>query len=274
MCLHRQGGARSWIGFGSFSIQPAEFMKFALILLFSKYFEKYYQDLKKFKNFFISLILIVLIFGLIMLQPDFGTGLVILLSSIIMLFIVGVPFKYFLGLIVIGLIGLGGLVISAPYRLERILAFIDPWSDPLGSGFQGIQSILAVAPSGLFGLGYNKSIQKHFFLPEPQNDFIFAIICEEMGLIGALVLVLLYICLLRKAIKISIKTNNLYYSFLALNIGISIFIQAVINISVVIGLLPITGITLPLVSYGGSSLVITLVGLGILLNISRHKGDI
>lgn len=269
-----RGGARSWIGFGSFSIQPAEFMKFALILLFSKYFEKYYQDLKKFKNFFISLILIVLIFGLIMLQPDFGTGLVILLSSIIMLFIVGVPFKYFLGLIVIGLIGLGGLVISAPYRLERILAFIDPWSDPLGSGFQGIQSILAVAPSGLFGLGYNKSIQKHFFLPEPQNDFIFAIICEEMGLIGALVLVLLYICLLRKAIKISIKTNNLYYSFLALNIGISIFIQAVINICVVVGLLPITGITLPLVSYGGSSLVITLVGLGILLNISRHKGDI
>ena len=266
-----RGGARSWIGFGAFSIQPAEFMKLALILLLSRYFEKYYNELKKFKNFLFILILIVLIFGLIMLQPDFGTGLVIILSSIIMLFIVGVPLKYFLGLIAIGLIGLGGLIISAPYRLERILAFIDPWSDPLGSGFQGIQSILAVAPSGFFGLGFNKSIQKHFFLPEPQNDFIFAIICEEMGLIGGLFLVFLYVCLLIKSIKISTKVNNLYYSFLSLNIGISIFIQAIINICVVIGLLPITGITLPLISYGGSSLVITLSGLGILLNISKYQ---
>ena len=249
-------------------------MKLAMILLLSKYFEKYYKDLKKFKNFLFLLVLIILVFGLIMLQPDFGTGLVIVLSSIIMLFIVGVPLKYFMGLLIIGLLGLTGLIVSAPYRLERILSFIDPWRDPLGSGFQGIQSILAVAPSGLFGLGFNKSIQKHFFLPEPQNDFIFSIICEEMGLIGSLVLVLLYMCLLRKSIKISIKSNNLYYSFLSLNIGISIFIQTTINICVVIGLLPITGITLPLVSYGGSSLVITLVGLGILLNISRHKEEV
>ena len=269
-----RGGARSWIGFGAFSIQPAEFMKLAMVLLLSRYFEKYYSDLKKFKNFLFLLILIILVFGLIMLQPDFGTGLVIVLSSIIMLFIVGVPLKYFMGLILIGVVGLAGLIISAPYRLERILSFIDPWRDPLGSGFQGIQSILAVAPSGLFGLGFNKSIQKHFFLPEPQNDFIFAIICEEMGLIGSILLVVLYICLLRKSIKISIKTNNLYYSFLSLNIGISIFIQAIINICVVIGLLPITGITLPLVSYGGSSLIITLISLGILLNISRHKEEV
>lgn len=266
-----RGGARSWIGFGAFSIQPAEFMKLALVLLISKYLEKYYNDLKKFKNFFIFLLLILFIFGLIMLQPDFGTGLVIIISSFIIMFIAGVPLKYFLGLIVLGIMGFSFLILSAPYRLERILAFLDPWSDPLGSGFQGIQSILAVSPSGLFGLGYNKSIQKHFFLPEPQNDFIFAIICEEMGLIGSILVVTLYILLLIKTIKISTKVNNLYFTFLALGIGSSIFTQAAINIFVVIGLLPITGITLPLISYGGSSLVTTLISLGLILNISRYK---
>lgn len=266
-----RGGARSWIGFGAFSIQPAEFMKLALVLLISKYLEKYYNDLKKFKNFFFFLLLILFIFGLIMLQPDFGTGLVIIISSFIIMFIAGVPLKYFLGLIVLGIMGFSFLILSAPYRLERILAFLDPWSDPLGSGFQGIQSILAVSPSGLFGLGYNKSIQKHFFLPEPQNDFIFAIICEEMGLIGSILVVTLYILLLIKTIKISTKVNNLYFTFLALGIGSSIFTQAAINIFVVIGLLPITGITLPLISYGGSSLVTTLISLGLILNISRYK---
>jgi cell division protein FtsW len=270
-----RNGSRSWFGIGSFGIQPSEFTKLGLIIFTSKYLSNNPNSMKNFKKGVLPILAItIIIFGIIMLQPDFGTGLVIVLSSIIMLFIVGVPLKYFMGLLLIGIIGLTGLIISAPYRLERILSFIDPWRDPLGSGFQGIQSILAVAPSGLFGLGFNKSIQKHFFLPEPQNDFIFAIICEEMGLIGSVVLVLLYICLLRKSIKISIKSSNLYYSFLSLNIGISIFIQTIINICVVIGLLPITGITLPLVSYGGSSLVITLVGLGILLNISRHKEEV
>ena len=265
-----RGGAKSWIGLGTFSIQPSEFMKIALILLISNYLAKYYEDLKKFKNFVLMLSIIILIFGLIMLQPDFGTGLVIVVSSILLLFISGVPLKYFFGLMGIGIIGIVALIISAPYRIERIFAFLNPWSDPLGSGFQGIQSILAVAPSGLFGLGFNKSIQKHFFLPEPQNDFIFAIICEELGLIGALFLVILYFIILFKAIKISTRVDNLYLSFTSIGIGILIFVQAIINICVVIGLLPITGITLPLVSYGGSSLTITLIGLGILLNISKY----
>ena len=266
-----RGGAKSWIGIGSFSIQPSEFMKISLILLISKYLSKNHKDLTKFKNFLFLLLVIMLIFGLIMLQPDFGTGLVIVLSSISLLFIAGVPIKFFLGLVLVGLMGVVVLILSAPYRLDRILAFLNPWSDPLGTGFQGIQSILAVAPSGLFGLGFNNSIQKHFFLPEPQNDFIFAIICEELGLIGALFLVILYFLMLFKTIKISIKTEDIYLSFLALGIGISIFIQAIINICVVIGLLPITGITLPIISYGGSSLTITLIGLGILLNISKYQ---
>ena len=269
-----RGGAKSWLALGSFSIQPSEFMKIALILVLSNYLSKYYSDLKKFKNFILILGLILAVFGLIMLQPDFGTGLVIVLSGISLLFISGAPLKYFVILITFGVLGLGGLILSAPYRLDRILAFLNPWSDPLGSGFQGIQSILAVAPSGLFGLGFNKSIQKRFFLPEPQNDFIFAIICEELGLIGAIFLVSLYFIFVYKAIKLSLKVSDKYLSFVALGIGLSIFIQTVINICVVIGLLPITGITLPFISYGGSSLVITLVGCGILLNISKYEGVI
>ena len=265
------GGARSWIGIGVFSIQPAEFMKIALILLLSKYLSNYYEELKKFKNFIYILLIIGLIFGVILLQPDFGTGLVIVLSSFILLFIGGVPIKYFILLGVIGIFGLGSLIISEPYRLKRIFAFLDPWSDPLGSGFQGIQSLFALSPSGIFGLGFNNSIQKHFFLPEPQNDFIFAIISEEFGLIGGGFIVFAYLFIFIKAIRISSRVEDNYKSFLSIGLGLSIFVQVIINISVVIGLLPITGITLPIISYGGSSLIITLMSLGLLLNISRYQ---
>lgn len=265
------GGARSWIGIGVFSIQPAEFMKVALILLLSKYLSNYYEELKKFKNFLYILLIIGLIFGVILLQPDFGTGLVIVLSSLILLFIGGVPLKYFVLLGIIGIFGLGALIISEPYRLKRIFAFLDPWSDPLGSGFQGIQSLFALSPSGIFGLGFNNSIQKHFFLPEPQNDFIFAIISEEFGLIGGGFVLFMYLFIFIKAIRISSRIEDTYKSFLAIGLGLSIFIQVIINISVVIGLLPITGITLPIISYGGSSLIITLMSLGLLLNISRYQ---
>lgn len=266
-----RGGARSWIGIGIFSIQPAEFMKVGLILLLSKYLSTYYEELKKFKNFLWILILVCLVFGIILLQPDFGTGLVIVISSFFLLFASGVPIKYFLILGLVGAMGLVFLIISEPYRMERILAFLDPWSDPLGSGFQGIQSLFALSPSGIFGLGFNKSMQKHFFLPEPQNDFIFAIIAEELGLFGSIFLILAYLFILIKAIRISSRIDDPYKSFLALGLGISIFTQVFINISVVIGILPITGITLPIISYGGSSLIITLMSLGLLLNISKYQ---
>lgn len=266
-----RGGARSWIGIGIFSIQPAEFMKIGLILVLAKYLSEYREDLKKFQNFLYILFLVCLIFGIILLQPDFGTGLVIVASSILLLYIGGIPIKYFAFLFGLGGSGLLFLIISAPYRMERILAFLDPWSDPLGSGFQGIQSLFAISPSGIFGLGFNKSMQKHFFLPEPQNDFIFAIVAEELGLIGGVFLILAYLFILIKALHIASKVNDPYKSFLAMGLGISLFIQVFINIAVVIGLLPITGITLPIVSYGGSSLIITLTSLGLLLNISKYQ---
>ena len=276
MCIRDsvRGGARSWIGFGSFSIQPAEFMKLAIILLIAKYLSNNHKDLKKPMDFIKILILIVSAFGLIMLQPDFGTGLVLVVSCILLLFNAGAPLKYFLILLGLGIIGIVALIASAPYRLERIFAFLDPWSDPLGSGFQSIQSLFAIAPSGLFGLGYNNSMQKHFFLPEPQNDFIFAIICEEFGLIGGLIVIGVFLYIIIEAVKISLHVDNNYLKFLSLGIGLSLFTQVFINIGVVIGLLPVTGITLPILSYGGSSLVLTLMFLGLIINISQYTEEV
>lgn len=265
-----RGGARSWIGVGSFSIQPAEFMKLALIMFLSKYLSKHESDLNKFKNFIYILIIIFLMFGLIMLQPDFGTGIVLVISCFLLLFYSGAPIKYFVFLISLGIGGIILLIASAPYRIERILAFLDPWSDPLGSGFQTIQSLYAISPSGLFGLGYNNSMQKHFFLPEPQNDFIFAIVCEELGLIGGLILLVLFILLIYRIIYIGKNITNNYHKYLCFGIALIYFTQIFINIGVVIGLLPVTGITLPIISYGGSSLVLSLAMVAIVLNISKE----
>ena len=231
------------------------------------------KNIKKLWPFCRTLLIIIFAFGQIMLQPDFGSGLVLVLSCVVLLFNAGGRLKYFLILIGAGLVGIVVLIASAPYRLNRIFAFINPWSDPLGSGFQGIQSMFAIAPSGLFGLGYNNSMQKHFFLPEPQNDFIFAIVCEEFGLIGGGLLIVGFFFLIIKILKIAISVDDNYLKLLAMGISISLFVQVFINIGVVIGLLPVTVITLPIISYGGSSLVLTLMFLGLALNISQYTEE-
>lgn len=266
-----RGGARSWIGIGTFSIQPSEFMKIALIIFLAKYLDNNYLDLRKTKHLIYLSILICLIFGLIMIQPDFGTGLVIVLSCFALLFTSGANLKFFVCLIVVGIIGITILIISAPYRMERILAYLDPWSDPLGSGFQGIQSLFAITPGGLFGHGFNKSIQKHFFLPEPQNDFIFAIVVEEFGLIGGLIVVGIFFFVIYRTFIIASRTENKYCMFLLMGLSITLAVQIFINIGVVIGLLPVTGITLPMFSYGGSSLIINFISFGVMLNASKYK---
>lgn len=248
-------------------------MKLTMILILSKYLSKYDQDLIKFKNFILLVVLIGIVFAFIMLQPDFGTGLVIVLSSFLLLYTTGAPFKYFILLIIVGILGVVVLVMSAPYRLERILSFLDPWSDPLGSGFQAIQSLYALAPSGLFGLGFGNSIQKHFFLPEPQNDFIFAIVAEELGLVGSSILLLLFFILIFRMFKIAKMVTNPYYKYLAYGIGEMFLIQVFINIGVVIGILPVTGITLPIISYGGTSLMMSLSLIAVVLNISRYREE-
>ena len=266
-----RGGARSWIGVGGFSIQPSEFMKLGLIGLYAKYLSENYNDLKKLKNFIMLFSLAGVIFLIIMLQPDFGTGLVIVLSTALMIYIAGVPNKYFVVIIIIGLIGAILLILSAPYRIERILAFVNPWEDPLGSGFQGIQSLFAITPGGLFGHGFNMSMQKHFFLPEPQNDFIFAILIEEFGLIGGSIVLSLYFIIIYRSIVIALSLRNRFLKFYVIGITIALAVQVSINVSVVIGLIPVTGITLPLFSYGGSSLILTIVSLAIIVSSSKYR---
>lgn len=266
-----RGGARSWIGFKGFSIQPSEFIKIGLIGIYAKYLHENYKDMKSFKNFLMLFSLAVVIFLIVMLQPDFGTGLIILISAAALIYISGVPLKYFLMILSIGFCGIVFLIISAPYRVARIMAFINPWQDPLGSGFQGIQSLFAITPGGLFGHGFNKSMQKHFFLPEPQNDFIFAILLEEFGLIGGAIVIGLYFFALFRAIRIGLSAENNFLMFLCVGIASSLAIQVIINICVVVGLLPVTGITLPLFSYGGSSLVLTLISFGFIIGASKYR---
>ena len=265
-----RGGARSWLGIGSFGVQPSEFMKIGMMILLAKFIAKSYGEIERLPNLMAIGIVVLVVFGLIMLQPDFGTGMVIVLASVVLLFISGLPLKYFAVLLAGGLIGITGLIISAPYRLRRIFAFLNPWSDPLGAGFQIIQSLYAIAPGGLFGVGFNRSVQKYFYLPEPQTDFIFAIILEEMGFIGGMAILSLYLYFLYLCLKVSFLQEDLFAKFLSLGLTSLIFIQFFINIAVVIGIIPVTGVTLPFLSYGGSSLMVTLVSVGIILNISRH----
>ena len=212
----------------------------------------------------------ILTFGLIMLQPDFGTGVILVMSIIGLLFISGVKLSFFSKIGILGLIGAVALILAAPYRIQRILSFIDPWKDPLGSGFQTIQSLFAIGPGGLLGFGLGNSIQKHFYLPEPQTDFIFSIISEELGFLGALIVASLFVIIISRGFIISMKTNDLFAKFLAFGITFQITFQTLLNLMVVVSLLPVTGVTLPFISYGGSSLLMTLIGVGILLNISKN----
>ncbi len=267
-----RNGSRSWIGVGAFSIQPSEFMKIAMIFFLAKYLSENQKKITSFKKGLLpSLSLVFLAFGMIMLQPDLGTGTVMVGTCIVMIFVAGARISHFVGL---GLLGLGGfvaLVLSAPYRIKRITSFLDPWEDPLGSGFQIIQSLYAIGPGGLFGLGLGQSRQKFFYLPEPQTDFIFAILSEELGFIGGSFVVLLFALLLWRGVRIALGAPDLYGSFLAIGIISMIAIQVFINIGVVTGLMPVTGITLPFLSYGGSSLTLMLVAVGVLLNVSRYS---
>ncbi len=266
-----RNGSRSWFGIGSFGIQPSEFTKLGLIIFTSKYLCKNEKDIKSIKKGVLPILGLTLsIFGLIMLQPDFGTGTIIVMTIIGILFVGGVNFKFFFKIGIIGVIGIIGLIAIAPYRLARILSFLDPWKDPLGSGFQIIQSLYAIGPGGLFGLGFGNSIQKHFYLPEPQTDFIFSIISEEFGFLGVLIVTSLFLCIIINGFKIAHECSDLFGKYLVFGIIFQLSFQAILNLCVVVGLIPVTGVTLPFLSYGGSSLLITLCSMGIVLNISRR----
>lgn len=267
-----RNGSRSWFGIGSLGLQPSEFAKLGLIIFTSKYLTNNTKELKNIKKGVLPILgVLLLIFGLIMLEPDFGTGVVIVMTIIVLLFISGVKINFFIKIGILGLIGIIVLILIAPYRLERIVSFINPWTDPLGSGFQIIQSLYAIGPGGLLGLGFGNSIQKHFYLPEPQTDFIFAIISEEFGFLGVLIISTLFITIIYSGLKISMRCQDNFGKLLSFGITFGLAFQTILNLMVVVGLLPVTGVTLPFLSYGGSSLLISLINMGILLNIDKNS---
>lgn len=262
-----RNGSRSWFGIGSFGVQPSEFMKLSMIIFLSKYLSLNGKKVKK--NCIPALLIILLIFALIMLQPDFGTGIVVVMIGISLLYIAGVNMKIFFKLGILGVIGIIILIIIAPYRLKRIISFLNPWSDPLGSGFQIIMSLYAIGPGGLFGYGLGNSRQKHFYLPEPQTDFIFSIILEELGFLGCILVIGLFLLIIISGLIISKRCNDLFSKYVSFAITFWIAFQSILNLCVVVGLIPVTGVTLPFLSYGGSSLLTFYIGIGIILNIAK-----
>lgn len=265
------GEARRWIGVGGFQIQPAEFTKLAIIVFSAAFLSKKSIRMDNFWNSsFIPLAVMGLSFLLIVEQPDLGTGLVIAAVVVVIIFAAGIPYKQLFYLAIPGLPAVLYLALSEGYRMKRILSFLDPWADPLDTGYHIIQSLYALGPGGLFGVGLGRSRQKLYYLPEPQNDFIFAIIGEELGFLGAVTIMLLFFILFWRGFKTSLMAPDTFGSLLAAGLTGMVTIQALINIGVVTGSIPITGINLPFISAGGSSLFFTMCAMGILLNISRY----
>jgi cell division protein FtsW len=205
-----------------------------------------------------------------MLQPDLGTTLVIAATTFFMLIAAGARIGHILALAGAGLGLVVAAIAAAPYRMQRIFAFLDPWADPLGKGYQTIQALLALGPGGLFGLGLGQSRQKFLYLPENHTDFIFAMIGEELGFIGASLVIILFFLFAWRGFRVAMRATDGFAGFLAVGLTAMVSIQAMINMGVVSGVLPVTGITLPFISYGGTSLVFTMLGVGVLLNISRE----
>ena len=265
------GGAQRWFRFGFISLQPSEAAKLSLAVFMAYSMSKNVDQMKTFMNGLLPHLLVGSVFvALILLQPDLGTAVIIGVWMLVLLFVGGVH----LGQLVL-LLGLTTpivfyLISQSAYRLNRWWAFLNPWEDPQGFGFQIIHSFLAFGSGGLFGVGLGNSKQKLFYLPEPHTDFVAAIIAEEAGFIGISILTILFALIVIRGIMIALKAPELFGTYLALAISCMLAVQVVVNMGVVMALLPTKGLTLPFVSYGGSSLVISLLGMGILMNISRR----
>ena len=267
-------GTRRWFGVGGLGIQPSELAKVACVFFTALMLERRMHRIDDLSYSLLPIALIVgLVVALVLLQPDFGTSMSLVLVVAVMVFAAGLHYRYFVGLALTALPAIYIVLVSAPYRRRRLLAFWDPWADPLGDGFQIIQSLVAVGTGGVFGRGLMAGVQKLFYLPEPHTDFIYAVIGEELGLIGATAILLCFCVIAWRGLRIAMRAEEPFGSFVALGLTTMIAAQAFINISVVLGLMPTKGIPLPLVSFGGSSLLINLLGMGVLLNISQHESS-
>lgn len=273
MVGHARLGAQRWFSIGGFAFQPSEFIKLSLVLVLSNYAASKKDSMRYLGSLIVPIILLGIPFVLVLLQPDLGTALLLLPIFFAIMVISGARLKY-LGIMI--LIGLAGLPVFwhflRDYQKQRLLVFVNPNIDPLGAGYTIIQSKIAVGSGGLFGKGWLNGTQNQLnFLPERHTDFIFSTFGEEWGFLGASVLVLMYFFIVKRAFSVASLTSDLYGKTIAYGIGTMIGVQLVINIAMTIGLMPVVGIPLPLVSYGGSSLIATVVAIGLLINVGVRR---
>jgi len=265
-------GTRRWFRMGPVSFQPVELAKLALVIYLAAFLARRGEQLHHFwRGFLPPLMVAAPLAGLVLLQPDLGNGLTLVAVTFALLFLAGTRWQHLAVIVVMAFPLLVGLVVMAPYRLRRIMAFLDPWQDPRGSGFQIIQSYLAIGSGGPFGRGIGESRQKLFYLPESHTDFIFAIVSEELGFVGATAMLALFAIFIWRGLRIGLGSAEPFGAYLALGITVLIATQTIVNLGVVTGLLPTKGLPLPFVSFGGSALVVTMLSTGVLLNISQHS---
>ncbi len=266
------GGATRWIGFGPLRFQPSEAAKVAMIIFLAYSLEKKSKRIHSFSVGFVPhLVFMGLVSACILLQKDFGSAAIIAFITWIMMYVAGVKVKYLAGLFVLILPIAVMLISGSEYRRKRIFAFLNPWDDQYGSGFQMIQSFVAINQGGWFGQGLGQGQQKLFYLPEAHTDFIFSVIGEELGLAGVMAVIALFAFFCYRGLRIALLAPDMFGRYLAVGATALIGIEAILNMGVVMGLLPTKGLTLPFVSYGGSSLIVSLIAVGILLNVSTYK---
>jgi cell division protein FtsW len=266
--------ARRWFAIGSLGVQPSELAKLIAIIFIAALLERRMHRINEVGYALLPIAIVIGgLVGLILLEPDFGTSMSLVAIAGVMVFAAGLNYTYIFGVALCALPPIALLVMGTAYRRQRVLTFLNPWNDPLGAGFQIIQSLIAVGTGGLWGRGLMNGVQKLFYLPEPHTDFIYSVISEELGLVGATAVLICFCVISWRGLRISLRAPDSFGSFLALGVTMMVAVQAFVNISVVLGLMPTKGIPLPFVSAGGSSLLINLVGMGILLNVSQHASS-
>lgn len=264
-------GAKRWIEVGGLSIQPSEIAKYAVVFILAHVIVKMGKEIKTIKNgIFLPLSIGAIFAVLVLAEKNLSITVVIAMVTYFMIMVAGANIRVLLGLIPVGFLGGLVLIIIEPYRLERLTTYLNPWADQSDSGYQLVHSLMAIGSGGVTGQGLGNSMQKALYMPEPHNDFIFAILAEEFGLLGCIFVIGLFVFLIISAIKVAMQAKDIYGRLLAVGITLVIAIQAIINISVVTGSIPVTGVPLPFISTGGTSLLINLVAMGVLLNIAKQ----